>query len=154
MLKYTKYKSSKLLFFLSIIFSGIGCVSESKTSNSKIEESRLDSVKQSTALQLPQNTEFEVWQKSAFTNGLDHPQIPTLTLRVKISETIKSKFFKMTASEKIKMLENDSSDFVTNLLLYEEYKQEAYLYMKIINNRSAWLPIKEQDIEKWKKLLQ
>ena len=100
------------------------------------------------------NPEFEVVRASAFSRGLQNSQEPGLSLRVKVSDSIKQRFFKLSPDAKLSLLKSDSTDWITNLLLYEEYGEDAFLYLTTIKTRTDWLPSKAVEVLKWKRFLQ
>lgn len=60
---------------------------------------------------------------------------------------------KLEKKQWIKLLENDSSDWAANIILYYLYDKDAALFISR-DNRSLWLlGLKNKDIEYWKKHL-
>jgi hypothetical protein len=102
-------------------------------------------------LSLLSDTKFEVFRKSLMTRP--KPKLPGLFLETKLSQTVKDNFDKLSKATIMQLLSDTATDWSTNLLLYEKYDRDAYLFTTVIHTRKDWLPVKKSDIAYWKKKL-
>lgn len=102
-------------------------------------------------LSLLSDTKFEVFRKSLMTRP--KPELPGLFLETKLPQNVKDNFGKLSKATIIQLLTDPATDWATNLLLYEKYQKDAYLFSTVIHTRQDWLPMKKSDIAYWKKKL-
>lgn len=79
----------------------------------------------------------------------ENPGVSVYTLKVKVPVEVKETFSKLSKATVIQLLKDTTTDWLTNLLLYEKYKKDAYLFFSIIHTREDWLPIKATEIRFW-----
>lgn len=99
------------------------------------------------------DTKFEVFKGSTaiFDNANKNPS--ALYLKVDLPKNVKDNFYKLSKTTIMQLLHDPATDWATNLLLYEKYKKDAYLFLEVIHARKDWLPLKKNDIAYWKKYL-
>jgi len=78
---------------------------------------------------------------------------PELFLEAKLTFEVKNNFDKLSKATIMQLLADTTTDWATNLLLYEKYDRDAYLFSTVIHKRKDWLPVKKSDIAYWKKIL-
>lgn len=97
------------------------------------------------------DTKFEVFRRSLMTRP--RPKLPGLFLETKLPKSVKDNFNKLSKTIIMQLLADSTTDWATNLLLYEKYNRDAYLFFTVIHARKDWLPMKKSDIAHWKKKL-
>jgi hypothetical protein len=97
------------------------------------------------------DTKFEVFRRSLMTRP--RPKLPGLFLETKLPQNVKNNFSKLSKATIMQLLADTATDWATNLLLYEKYDRDAYLFSTVIKTRKEWLPVKKSDIAYWKKKL-
>lgn len=115
-----------------------------------VTASSIGQSKKSGSLLLNEQFRFNIISLNA--NILDSNIIdPSTTLiKSKISRHDSTVLSKLGYSKWMDLLSNNSTDWATNLFLYDVYKRDATAF-KIIKNRKQWLKCcKEKDIEIWK----
>lgn len=95
------------------------------------------------------DTKFEVFRRSLMTRP--RPKLPGLFLETKLPQSVKDNFNKLSKATIMHLLADTTTDWATNLLLYEKYEKDAYLFTQVIHTRKDWLPLKKSDIAYWKK---
>lgn len=58
-------------------------------------------------------------------------------------------FLKRSEDFWLSHLRDSSSDWATNLVLYNLYKRDAFIIKHGIKDRNKWMPLKEDDINYW-----
>ena len=96
---------------------------------------------------------FEVFRQSTNVYDTSNKSPAAIYLKTNLPNNLKTEFSKFSKSLIISLLYDSQTDWVTNLLLYEIYKRNAFMYINVIKNRKNWLPIKKNDIKYWKKIL-
>jgi hypothetical protein len=75
-------------------------------------------------------------------------------IQVELSETGKRQLKTLPKTVWITWLQNKSTDWAANLILYDLYQKDAFLYWSLIKKRSAWiLAVKEDDLTHWSNTL-
>ena len=87
------------------------------------------------------NIKFEVYRNSLMTRP--RPKLPGLFLETKLSQDIKDNFNKLSKATVMRLLADTATDWATNLLLYEKYNRDAFLFTTVIKTRKDWLPVKK-----------
>lgn len=98
-------------------------------------------------------TKFEILKSSTEVFDDTNKSPSFLYLKVELPRNVKDIFCKLSKATIIQLLRDSVTDWSTNLLLYEKYKKDAYLFSEIIHTRRDWLPIKEKEIAYWKQTL-
>jgi hypothetical protein len=126
------------LLILSIIFTfNIGFVSgQIKDRNFLLSDTKFEVLKHSTAI-------FDSTNKNP----------SSLYLKVDLPQNVKDNFSKLSKTTIMQLLADTATDWATNLLLYEKYERDAFLFTQVIFSRKDWLPVKKSDIAYWKKKL-
>lgn len=98
------------------------------------------------------NTKFEIFRHSTVIDSANkNPS--ALYLKAELPQNVKDNFSKLSKATILQLLADTATDWATNLLLYEKYERDAYLFTTIIHVRKNWLPMKKADIAYWKKKL-
>jgi hypothetical protein len=128
---------NKLLILSIIITFNIGFVSgQIKERNFLLSDTKFEVLKHSTAI-------FDSTNKNP----------SSLYLKVDLPQNVKDNFSKLSKATIMQLLADTTTDWATNLLLYEKYDRDAYLFFTVIHTRKDWLPVKKSDIAYWKKKL-
>ena len=99
------------------------------------------------------NTKFEVRLHSTAVFGKTNKNPSALYLNVALPQSFKDKFYKLPKATIFQLLSDTTTDWSTNLLLYEKYDKDAFLFSTVIKSRKEWLPIKRSEITYWKQKL-
>lgn len=99
------------------------------------------------------NTKFEVLRHSTAIFDSTNKNPSALYLKVDLPQNVKDNFGKLSKATVLQLLADTATDWATNLLLYEKYNRDAYLFFTVIHARKDWLPMKKSDIAYWKKKL-
>lgn len=128
---------NKLLTFCIITIFNMGCV------NGQIKEKYF----------LLPDTKFEVLRHSTEIFNKMNKNPSALYLKVVLPKNVKENFGKLSKTTVLQLLTDTATDWATNLLLYEKYDKDAYLFSTVIKTRKEWLPIKKSEIDYWKRKL-
>jgi hypothetical protein len=71
-------------------------------------------------------------------------------INLNIPDSFKKKLMKMDSTFWFKKLEDETSDWATNLVLYYLYDREAILIRTVENDRRKWMKIRKKEIDYWK----
>ncbi len=75
-------------------------------------------------------------------------------IQVEMSDTVKIQLKALPKTVWMDWLQNKSTDWAANLILYDLYQKDAFLYWNIIKKRSDWmLAAKEDDLAYWSNTL-
>ena len=96
------------------------------------------------------NTKFEVLRKSTSLNDKTNTNPSALYLKVNLSQSVKDSFNKLSSKYIWRLLNDSSTSWTANLLLYEKYEKDAYLFFAVIHSRKEWLPMWKEDLKYWK----
>jgi hypothetical protein len=99
------------------------------------------------------DTKFEVFRHSTAIFDSTNKNPSALYLKVDLPQSVKDNFGKLSKVTIMQLLADTTTDWATNLLLYEKYDREAFLFFTVIHARKDWLPMKKSDIAYWKKKL-
>lgn len=99
------------------------------------------------------DTKFEVLRHSTAIFDSTNKNPSALYLKVDLPQSVKDNFGKLSKVTIMQLLADTTTDWATNLLLYEKYDRDAYLFFTVIHARKDWLPVKKSDIAYWKKKL-
>lgn len=94
-----------------------------------------------------------VWRSSNILTDTSNKNPGSLYLKVKSPEAIKDSLKKLSNENVIELLTDSTTDWATNLFLYDFYKKDAFLYFVVIQTRKDWLPTKDCEIKYWRKRL-
>ncbi|HEX7847222.1 MAG TPA: hypothetical protein VF476_15585 [Chitinophagaceae bacterium] len=79
---------------------------------------------------------------------------PKNLVRLSISKDCKNQSRQISTKEWLALLNDDNSDWIANLLLYELYERDATIFI-VIKRREDWVSTyKDSDIIYWKEKLQ
>lgn len=99
------------------------------------------------------NPKFEVCRTSITITDKSNINPGSFYIEVALLQTLKNSFYKLNNKTVWQLLNDSTTDWATNLLLFEKYKKDAYLYFAKIKTREKWLPQKQSDTKYWKKEL-
>src|SRR5947209_7344851 len=94
---------------------------------------------------------FEIWRQSL--QMIDSNKIISTKYFIEINLNNKQRRILKSLSKKdwIRLLNDNNSDWATNLVLYDIYKKDAFLFNSVLKTRNEWiLSNKSNDISYWK----
>jgi len=99
------------------------------------------------------DTKFEVLRHSTLILKSINKNPSALYLKVVLPQNVKKNFSKLSKATVLQLLTDTATDWATNLLLYDKYERDAFLFSTVIKSRKEWLPIKKSEIDYWKRKL-
>ena len=99
------------------------------------------------------DTKFEVLKKSTSLNDKSNTNLSALYLKVNLSQSVKDSFYKLSSEDIWQFLNDSTTSWTTNILLYEKYEKDAYLFFVKIHRKKDWLPMRNEDLKYWRNKL-